>query len=494
MSTKPLHSRSGIFILLLLLALIGPLTSLAAWQALQQLLQSISVGASESQALQSQINYTVYLLIAASLISILLAVVLYFLLKQKIFTPIGQAYTHFEQAASGNFSWASHSARQRATILGPFSNVIQQLGETVTRCIAGVRAGISKIDDEAQTIAQGGNRLAQRIEQQVAALSQTTSRMEVLAGTVKQNADNARQANQLAATASEVAHRGGEAVGEVVSTMHEISASSKQIADIVTVIDSIAFQTNILALNAAVEAARAGEQGKGFAVVASEVRALAQRSAHAAREINDLIDDSVKRVAEGSEQVERAGTTMEEIVRSVARVTDIIGEISAATIEQTSGIEEVKQVVTEMSASTEENIDLLQENNRSLAELQHYLKTVERTISPIRLEGQTKTHLLSPSSPSAEPATKVSKAAKKSSPTNKQKTLAQNKPARLGAGTQTQTTHASQASAAENKTATPSKKPTSRTQKQQAAEPLLRPQLSQQGVQYQSEEDEWEEF
>ena len=185
--------------------------------------------------------------------------------------------------------------------------------------------------------------------------------MEQLASTVKQNADNARQANQLAASASDVAERGGSAVSEVVTTMHGISASSRKISEIVSVIDGIAFQTNILALNAAVEAARAGEQGKGFAVVAGEVRSLAQRSAQAAKEIKGLIEDSVGKVGAGSQQVERAGATMQEIVASVKRVTDIMGEISAASEEQSSGIDQVNRAVSQMDEVTQQNAALVEE-------------------------------------------------------------------------------------------------------------------------------------
>ena len=200
-------------------------------------------------------------------------------------------------------------------------------------------------------------------------MQQTAASMEQLTSTVRQNADNARQANQLAASSMDVARRGGVAVGQVVNTMHGISDSSRKIADIVSIIEGIAFQTNILALNAAVEAARAGESGKGFAVVAGEVRNLAQKSAQAAKEIKGLIEDSVDRVNEGSAQAEQAGATMEEIVAAVRRVTDIIGEISQASQEQSSGIEQVDTAVSQMDVMTVQNTSLVQELGGAVMQL-----------------------------------------------------------------------------------------------------------------------------
>jgi methyl-accepting chemotaxis protein len=202
---------------------------------------------------------------------------------------------------------------------------------------------------------------------------------------VKQNADNARQANQLAVSASEVAVRGGSVVGQVVDTMGSINASSKKIVDIIGVIDGIAFQTNILALNAAVEAARAGEQGRGFAVVASEVRSLAQRSAAAAKEIKTLIGDSVEKVAEGSKQVEEAGRTMDEIVGSVKRVTDIMGEITAASQEQTSGIEQINQAITQMDQVTQQNAALVEEASAAAQSLQEQAGSLVQAVSIFKL-------------------------------------------------------------------------------------------------------------
>jgi aerotaxis receptor len=212
--------------------------------------------------------------------------------------------------------------------------------------------------------------------------------MEQLTSTVRQNADNARQANQLAASSMDVARRGGVAVGQVVNTMHGISDSSRKIADIVSIIEGIAFQTNILALNAAVEAARAGESGKGFAVVAGEVRSLAQKSAQAAKEIKGLIEDSVDRVSEGSAQAEQAGATMEEIVAAVHRVTDIIGEISQASQEQSSGIEQVDSAVSQMDVMTVQNTALVQELGGAVIQLGNQSGALRETIRVFRLTGQ----------------------------------------------------------------------------------------------------------
>ncbi|RXD66725.1 methyl-accepting chemotaxis protein, partial [Xanthomonas perforans] len=215
--------------------------------------------------------------------------------------------------------------------------------------------------------------------------------MEELTSTVKQNAESARQANQLAIGAASVASQGGEIVSKVVGTMSGIEASSKKIADIISVIDGIAFQTNILALNAAVEAARAGEQGRGFAVVASEVRTLAQRSSGAAKEIKDLIDDSVQRVAEGSVLVHSAGTTMGEIVASVQRVTDIMGEISAASQEQSAGIEQVNQTVTSMDETTQQNAALVEEATAAARAMEEQAQQLTEAVALFRLSADMET-------------------------------------------------------------------------------------------------------
>jgi methyl-accepting chemotaxis protein len=216
--------------------------------------------------------------------------------------------------------------------------------------------------------------------------------MEELTSTVKQNADNARQANQLAVSASSVAVKGGSVVAEVVGTMGAINASSRKIVDIIGVIDGIAFQTNILALNAAVEAARAGEQGRGFAVVAAEVRTLAQRSAAAAKEIKTLIGDSVDKVEEGSKQVAEAGRTMDEIVASVKRVTDIMAEITAASQEQTAGIEQVNQAITQMDQVTQQNAALVEEAAAAASSLQEQAGELSQVVSVFRLEGGPARH------------------------------------------------------------------------------------------------------
>ncbi|TLX22199.1 methyl-accepting chemotaxis protein [Thermomonas fusca] len=254
---------------------------------------------------------------------------------------------------------------------GELANDTNRTVEHLTGIVGQIRTGSESINASASEIARGNEDLSRRTEQQAAALEETASSMEELTSTVKQNADNARQASQLAHGAAGVAVRGGEVVGQVVETMSGITASSHRIADIIGVIDGIAFQTNILALNAAVEAARAGEQGRGFAVVAAEVRTLAQRSAGAAKEIKQLITDSVSQVETGSALVDQAGRTMGEIVDSVKRVTDIMADISAASQEQSAGIEQVNQAITQMDEGTQQNAALVEEAFAAAQSMEH---------------------------------------------------------------------------------------------------------------------------
>jgi methyl-accepting chemotaxis protein len=248
-----------------------------------------------------------------------------------------------------------------------------------------IRAGTDTIALASQEIASGNLDLSNRTEEQAGSLGRTASSMNQITATVKQNADNARQANGLAASASEVAIKGGDVVDEVVKTMSSINDSSRKIVDIIGVIDGIAFQTNILALNAAVEAARAGEQGRGFAVVASEVRNLAQRSAAAAREIKGLIDDSVQKVDTGSRLVDQAGTTMQEIVNSVKRVTDIMAEISHASQEQTAGIEQVNIAIGQMDQVTQQNAALVEQAAAAAASMQDESANLAQVVSRFKL-------------------------------------------------------------------------------------------------------------
>jgi methyl-accepting chemotaxis protein len=279
--------------------------------------------------------------------------------------------------------------RIEAELPGQFGRLACDANRTVdqlTQIVGQIRFGSDAINAAAGEIAAGNNDLSQRTEQQAASLEETASSMEELTSTVRQNADNARQANQLARGAADVAEQGGAVVGQVVETMSAISHSSKKIADIIGVIDGIAFQTNILALNAAVEAARAGEQGRGFAVVASEVRSLAQRSANAAKEIKALITDSVGKVEEGSALVDRAGRTMGEIVDSVKRVTDIIADIAAASAEQSAGIEQVNQAIASMDEGTQQNAALVEEASASARSLEQQAEQLVETVAVFRVD------------------------------------------------------------------------------------------------------------
>jgi methyl-accepting chemotaxis protein len=260
--------------------------------------------------------------------------------------------------------------------------------DSLVNIVSQVRAGTDTIATASSQIAAGNLDLSSRTAMQAGALEKTASSMEELTATVKQNADNARQANQLAVSASEVAKKGGEVVGEVVHTMGSIHASAKKIVDIISVIDGIAFQTNILALNAAVEAARAGEQGRGFAVVAAEVRNLAQRSANAAKEIKQLISDSVEKVNSGTKLVDQAGATMDEVVESVKRVTDIITEIAEASREQTSGIEQVNEAILDMESVTQQNAALVEEAASAAQSLQNQASELANVVTLFKLSSE----------------------------------------------------------------------------------------------------------
>jgi methyl-accepting chemotaxis protein len=263
---------------------------------------------------------------------------------------------------------------------------MEKMRASLANLVREVRASTDTIATSAGEISHGNLDLSSRTEQQASSLEETASSMEELTGTVRQNADNARQANVLAASASEVAKRGGVVVSQVVDTMNSINESSKRIVDIISVIDGIAFQTNILALNAAVEAARAGEQGRGFAVVASEVRNLAQRSAAAAKEIKALIGDSVSKVDSGGKLVEQAGATMGEIVQSITRVTDIMSEIASASQEQSSGIEQVNEAISQMDQVTQQNAALVEEAAAAATSMQEQAAALAQLVGTFRLE------------------------------------------------------------------------------------------------------------
>ncbi|MBD9437531.1 MCP four helix bundle domain-containing protein [Pseudoxanthomonas sp. PXM03] len=299
------------------------------------------------------------------------------------------------------------TARMEGDFHGVFATMRDDANATVaqlTEIVGGIQMAATSINTAAGEIASGNNDLSRRTEQQAANLEETAASMEELTSTVRQNAESARQANQLAIGAAGVASQGGEVVGKVVTTMRDIEQSSKKIADIISVIDGIAFQTNILALNAAVEAARAGEQGRGFAVVASEVRTLAQRSANAAKEIKGLIETSVDKVADGSKLVNQAGATMGEIVASVQRVTDIMAEISAASQEQSAGIEQVNQTITQMDETTQQNAALVEEASAAARSMEEQAQALSESVSVFKLHAH------------AAPTAAVAKPAKAAAP------------------------------------------------------------------------------
>ena len=331
----------------------------------------------------ADISQTSYLMVSGLLLAALLGVATGVVLVRGITRPLQQAIHIAELVAQGDLT-----AQIQASSQNEFGQLIRGMGamnSSLSRIVHDVRSATHTIDGASEQIASGNRDLSARTEQQSHSLARTAASMSELTGTVHQSGDNAAQANALAMSAAEVAGKGGAVVSQVVATMGSINASAKKIVDIIGVIDGIAFQTNILALNAAVEAARAGEQGRGFAVVAAEVRSLAQRSAVAAKEIKTLIDDSVEKVEHGSMLVDQAGTTMEEIVNSVRRVTHIIGDITQASKTQTEGIGQVNQAITEMDGATQQNATLVEQAAAAAQLLEEQTKNLVQLVSIFKL-------------------------------------------------------------------------------------------------------------
>jgi methyl-accepting chemotaxis protein len=356
-------------------------TLVAAVEAAKQEIDAIGardVAASLAQARQLRLQMFVAIAVALLAAGALSAV-----MTKKITGPIARAVVIAETVAGGDLSTQIDTSKRDET--GQLFRALHSMQGSLSRVVSSVRGGSESVSTASAEIAQGNHDLSARTEQQASALEETAASMEELSSTVKQNADSARQANQLAMTASSVAMQGGEVVGQVVDTMKGINESSRKIADIIQVIDGIAFQTNILALNAAVEAARAGEQGRGFAVVASEVRSLAGRSADAAKEIKTLIGTSVERVEQGSALVDRAGTTMQEVVSSIRRVTDIMGEISAASSEQSAGVSQIGEAVTQMDHATQQNAALVEQMAAAASSLKSQAADLVQTVAVFKL-------------------------------------------------------------------------------------------------------------
>jgi methyl-accepting chemotaxis protein len=323
------------------------------------------------------------LLISLGAAAVALLCVLGWLLVRSITRPINQAVQVSRAVAGGDLSLEFDATGQSET--AQLLASLKAMQTSLAQVVGNVRQNAEGVASASAQISHGNNDLSARTEQQASALEETAASMEELSSTVRQNADNARQANQLAQSASTVAVQGGDVVGRVVETMKGINDSSKKIADIISVIDGIAFQTNILALNAAVEAARAGEQGRGFAVVASEVRGLAQRSAEAAKEIKALISASVERVDQGTSLVDQAGVTMSEVVTSIRRVTDIMGEISAASSEQSAGVSQIGEAVTQMDQATQQNAALVEESAAAASSLAVQAQQLLQTVAVFKL-------------------------------------------------------------------------------------------------------------
>jgi methyl-accepting chemotaxis protein len=352
-----------------------------------------------AQALQRDVSI-------AALLAVGLAIGLAVSIIRSITRPLQQAVGVADRIARGDLSEAVVVRSQDET--GQLLSALQRMQQSLVRTVSAVRQNAEGVASASAQIASGNNDLSSRTEQQASALEETAASMEELGSTVRQNADNARAANQLAVSASTVAVQGGDVVAEVVETMKGINDSSKKIADIISVIDGIAFQTNILALNAAVEAARAGEQGRGFAVVAGEVRSLAGRSAEAAKEIKALITASVERVEQGSVLVDKAGATMTDVVTAIRRVTDIMGEISAASSEQSAGVGQVGEAVTQMDQATQQNAALVEEMAAAASALTAQASDLVNAVAVFKLGAGASTSATPMSTIPAVPVAKAS--------------------------------------------------------------------------------------
>ncbi|MGQ77176.1 methyl-accepting chemotaxis protein [Escherichia coli] len=341
------------------------------------------IAVSDNNASYSQ---AMWILVGVMIVVLAVIFAVWFGIKASLVAPMNRLIDSIRHIAGGDL--VKPSEVDGSNEMGQLAESLRHMQGELMRTVGDVRNGANAIYSGASEIATGNNDLSSRTEQQAASLEETAASMEQLTATVKQNAENARQASHLALSASETAQRGGKVVDNVVQTMRDISTSSQKIADIISVIDGIAFQTNILALNAAVEAARAGEQGRGFAVVAGEVRNLAQRSAQAAREIKSLIEDSVGKVDVGSTLVESAGETMAEIVSAVTRVTDIMGEIASASDEQSRGIDQVGLAVAEMDRVTQQNAALVEESAAAAAALEEQASRLTEAVAVFRIQQQ----------------------------------------------------------------------------------------------------------
>ena len=360
--------------------------SALGWYSLgfaEQSIAAVPQAGAQQQAFAEFAGAVRWLIVLVLLLSVASIFAVVWGVGRNVIRPLQRVVGHCEQIAAGNLAEPIEAGSSNE--IGQLFASLAHIQQRLTATVGTVRHSSQLIHEGAQDIAEGNRNLSSRTIDQAASLENTASSMEQLTATVGQNADNARQASQLAATAAQAAQRGGEVVEEVVSTMGQISSSSHRVAEIIKLIDSIAFQTNILALNASVEAARAGEQGRGFAVVAGEVRSLASRSADAAKDIRTLIGESVARVETGSNLVSQAGNAMQEIVEAVQKVADIMDEIAAASAEQSNGIGLVNQAVNQMDQVTQQNAGLVQDSARAASDLVGEAQRLREAVEVFRI-------------------------------------------------------------------------------------------------------------